>query len=111
MVRDGVSLSSVGEIYDFTITPLDRIIAASYQPSVQVGAVIVSTCFITWGLVKRTGRSRIPWIAIGSIPLLALLIRNITADRHRASVNDRVSYNVAIADRVNYLLRDLPEMD
>jgi len=50
-------------------------------------------------------------MTLGSLPLIALFIRNITAGRQRASVNQRVGSNVAVADKVHYLLRDLPEMD
>jgi len=66
---------------------------------------------MTWGFLYRTGRSRILWMTLGSLPLIALFIRNITAGRQRASVNQRVGSNVAVADKVHYLLRDLPEMD
>lgn len=105
-----LSIRDLNAVVDKSIEPLDEIYFASYNPIVQVGAIVASTAIITWSYLRKTGRERIFWISVGSIPLLLLVVRNMTASWQRRRLSERIGLYVNMSERINDLFHDMPDL-
>lgn len=106
-----LSSRDLNAVIDRSIEPLDEIYFASYNPIVQVGAVVAATSIITWSYLRKTGKQRLIWISIGSIPLILLVVRNITASWQRRRLSDRIGVYVNMSEKINDLFADIPDME
>jgi ABC-type transport system involved in cytochrome bd biosynthesis fused ATPase/permease subunit len=106
-----LQLRDLSAAIDKSIEPIDRIYFASYNPVVQIGAVITSIGVITWAYHRKTGSSRTFWLIIGAIPVLLLVIRNLTAQRQRENLSDRIGQYVSMSERINDIFYDIPDME
>lgn len=106
-----LSISDLGTIFDKSIEPIDRVYFVSYNPIIQIGFIVTSSAIITWSFLRQTGWKRLAWMTLGSIPLLVLLARNLTADRQRRMLNDRFDRYANATRRINDLFDNMPDLD
>ena len=106
-----LSISDLDTIFDKSIEPIDRIYFVSYNPIIQIGFVVASSAIITWSFMSKTGWKRVAWMTLGSLPLLVLLARNLSADRQRRMFNERFDRYVNATRRINDLFDNMPDLD